>query len=101
MSLQSATNVNDKARHAGERYQRFVPENVTYLVNDMFRDWNDDVGMCAIKSLQSVSRDWSAAVSEGIGGISRAMQTIKKVYHEIASANCFRFAGKRNANFLP
>lgn len=85
MSLESATGVNDKARHAGERYQRFLSENVTYLVNDLFRDWSDDVGICAIKSLQSISSDWSAAVSEGIGGISEAMQALNRAYHEIAS----------------
>lgn len=84
MSLESATGVNDKARHAGERYQRFLSENVAYLVNDLFRDWSDDVGICAIKSLQSISSDWSAAVSEGIG-ISEAMQALNRAYHEITS----------------
>lgn len=85
MSLESATSVYEKAQHSMEGYQRFIPETVNYLTDDMYHYWSDDVGMCAIKSLQFVSRDWDSAMSRGFRGVLSALQTIQEAYREISA----------------
>lgn len=86
MSKEKVSSLNDEAKNAFDKYARFMPENVTYLVNDMFRDWNDDVGSRAIASLQSISGEWRNAIEEGLYGTMDALLAVKNAYKEIEAA---------------
>lgn len=85
MSLENAKRIAEEARHVHERYARFTSETVNQLANGIQSNWNDDVGACAFRSLKSVSNTWDSAVSDGIAGVSSALQTIQKIYSEIAA----------------
>lgn len=78
------TRIYEEAQHVLERYQRFMPETVDYLKNDMSREWNDDVGSRAVKSLTFISNDWYTVVSSELGGISAALLTIQKICRELS-----------------
>ena len=85
MSLENAKRIAEEARHVLERYARFTSETINQLANGIQSNWNDDVGSCAFRSLKFVSNNWDSAVSDGVGGVSSALQTIQKIYSEISA----------------
>lgn len=86
MSKEKVSSINDEAKHAFDKYARFMTENVTYLENDMFREWSDDVGSRAISSLQHIAGEWRNYIEEGLYKTMDALLAVKNAYKEIEAA---------------